>query len=203
MKSGRDRFEVLLTDSVRLISGFRFGYAIIGGAGVLAWGQPIATKDVDVLVNVRSGDYFGLLAAFLDKDYVLAAGKTKDQATMALRNGWWVRLFHPNDMWIDLARVRDAVDGAVVRRAQRVKFCGVAVRVAMPEDIVAYKLSRFSDKDKAGIKSILGASPRTFRLGELEKCAQELSRIHGTKVLRKLERVRRWLALAKVGRLEV
>lgn len=198
-----DRFENLLRSLVSILGSQEAPYAVIGGTGVLVWGNPVTTQDIDIIVTVRRRASKDVLGAFFSAGYVPALGKSREDAGNAFSNGWIVRLFHPNGLWVDAFRAVDAADKGIVTAARSACLLGVEFRVAAPEDIIAHKLVRFEDKDRVGIRSILVVSARSMAWSAVRNRAEQLARAYGEGVLAHLGEVEAWYDSAREGTLRL
>jgi hypothetical protein len=127
-------------------------YALIGGLAVGAWGQPRATQDVDCLVDLpRAAEerFCRALAAQrlgARADDLRAAREGRSHATVLDEEG----PFH-----VDLKLALTAEEKDQVREAVDVTISTGPVRVARPEDTVAYKVRFGTEQDLRDARSIV------------------------------------------------
>jgi len=166
--------ELLVTVSEALESlGVR--WAIGGSLASAAYGEPRATNDVDVIVELDEGSARALTARLSDSFYVDA-----DAAVTAARGG---RCFNVIDersfikVDVFVPRRGRLGRGQLDRRQMLEVFPGVRVPVLGPEDVVLQKLRWYrlggavSDRQWRDILSVLRA--RELDVAYLEEVAAE------------------------------
>jgi predicted nucleotidyltransferase len=104
-------------------------YVLIGGVGSASLGRPRWTHDIDVLVAPVDADRA--------LDTLAAAGFDPERT-----NPHWIFKATMRDVVVDIIfrTVGDIyLDDEMLAHAQRAEFCGVAARVAAPEDQIVIK----------------------------------------------------------------
>src|SRR5262245_46688920 len=133
---------MVVPDELRMIvtalerSGLR--YAITGSLASIAWGEPRATYDADVLVALRATDVTALQRAFPVPDWYLEASAVTDaingtgefnaiQGTTGTKIDFWIQGSRP----ANLARLA---------RRRRNSIAGIECWILSPEDTILAKL---------------------------------------------------------------
>ncbi|MGQ0536564.1 MAG: DUF6036 family nucleotidyltransferase [Methanobacteriota archaeon] len=160
----------------------RVDYAYVGGVAVMAWGQPRATSDVDALVALASDQIPDFVEALRAEG--LTAAATDFESARVDRSH--VTVFDDHSAFhVDVKLARDPSETAQVREALDVKFGDGVLRVARPEDTVAFKLSYGSPQDIQDVRSILVRQRGRLDVDRLREFARRL------KVSKDLERAMR------------
>lgn len=125
--------------------------AAIGGIALSLWGEPRATRDVDVKVLLGREDAPRLLKA-LGTDYVPISDDPLHALThfgfLFVEDRWGTRL--------DLLLSDTEFDVEVIRRARSVEMApGVVVNVCTAEDLLIYKLISTRPRDYDDAASIV------------------------------------------------
>lgn len=147
------------------------GYAFVGGIAVLAWGQPRATADVDALVDLPADRVARLVEKLAgeglvaDRRALSAALTSGGHATVEDTLG----AFH-----VDVKVARTDEEVAEVGRAVSVAVAGHELRIASPEDTVAFKLLFGSPQDLADARSILVRQAKRMDASRLRDVARAL-----------------------------
>lgn len=157
-------------------------YAFVGGIAVMGWGQPRATADVDVLIDLAPSQDDAFVAALFKEGLELDPRDLRD----ARDDRSHVTIHHPPSTFhVDLKLAttpeeRDEIAGGVVVELGRGR-----VVIPSPEQVIAYKLLYGTPQDVADARSILvrqegrldlpGLRDLASRLGVAEALAQLLS----------------------------
>lgn len=202
VKSDR-KLHALAKDAATALRVLKLPHVVLGGTGVVVWGRPYTTQDIDALVAMEPSAYFQVLTAFSAAGFILHPKKTAKDAIRVWEDGKFVRLYHRTGLHVDLAPAEYDVDRFAIQRAKLKDVFGTKLRVAAPEDVVAFKLPRFDDRDKYGIKTILVALRGAFDTVLLTRRAEALAKIHGRYVLDNYAIVRGWYKKAVARRLSI
>lgn len=127
-------------------------YALVGGFAVMAWGQPRATMDVDALTRLEEKRVVGFQVACRSERLQFSLEDAKD-ALRAEGRLSIMDLDSPYHVDVKIARALEEVQQ--VESAVDVKFEEGHLRVAAPEDTVAYKLLFGSPQDLADARSVI------------------------------------------------
>lgn len=144
-------------------------YVFVGGLAVLAWGQPRATMDVDVLLVVpedpgRFVEELGKVDLDIETWELDKALETSSHATVFDERS----SFH-----VDVKPALTRAELGEIERARSVPFEGRKLPFAPPEDVVAFKLSFGTAQDVQDARSILARQFERLDREALEKRARE------------------------------
>lgn len=165
-------FEETVLAFHRACAASGVGYALIGGVAVNAWGQHRTTADIHFLLALREER----ARAFADS--LAAEGLTVNRLDLrsAFRDRTHVTVvdaaagLHLDLKLALLPLEREQVDAAIV-----IEFEGGVVRVARPEDTVAFKLKFGSPQDWADARSILARQGKRLDEARLRRFASLLA----------------------------
>lgn len=124
-----DVFLDVLKQTVSAVEGAGIDYVLIGGVGSASLGRPRWTHDIDLLVRP------------MDADPVLEALAAANFETERTNEHWIFKAIrHRVVVDVIFRTVGDIyLDDAMLERARRGEFMGVAAQVAAPEDQVVIK----------------------------------------------------------------
>lgn len=146
-------------------------YALIGGFAVIAWGQPRTTQDVDVLLILDPHQVRGFHEALAKQGLDASEADFFD----ALRERSHVTILDASSHFhVDARAVRDAMETDQVRSAAAIDFKGQTIRVARPEETVAFKLKFGSEQDLQDARSILIRQEGRLDMQRLRALAKKL-----------------------------
>lgn len=161
-------------------------YVIVGGIAVMAWGQPRATMNIDALVALAPDD--------VDR-FAEAAGAESFQVDryaiqQAFEDQSHVTVFDQESAYhVDVKLAMSAEERAEVEAAVVVPFEGGDLRIAPPEEVVAWKLKFGAPQDLQDARSVVVRQGGDLDMGRLVSLAGRLG------VEKELERL-----MADVGR---
>lgn len=125
--------------------------AVVGGIALSIWGEPRATRDVDLRVLLGREEAHRLLAA-LTNDYALLA----DNPLTTLQKMGFLFVQDRAGVRLDLLLADTAFDREVVRRARPTEIApGKVIQVCSPEDLLIYKLISTRPRDHEDAASIV------------------------------------------------
>jgi hypothetical protein len=132
----------LLAEVVRVLEVSGVPYLVTGSVASSLQGEPRATHDVDIVVDLAKEQAKSLLAAFLPPAYYLSESSVLD----AIRQGSMFNLLSLSegdkvDFWLMKA---DAFDKSRFARRVVAEFQGLNFQVSAPEDTILAKL-RWAD----------------------------------------------------------
>lgn len=127
-------------------------YAIVGGIAVMAWGQPRATMDIGALVALEPDDIDRFAEAVEDESFQV----DRHAVRTAFEDRSHVTVFDQGSAYhVDVKLALDAEERAEVEAAVVVPFEGGDLRIAPPEDVVAWKLRFGAPQDLQDARSIV------------------------------------------------
>ncbi len=125
--------------------------AVVGGIALSVWGEPRATRDVDVRILLGREEAHRLLSALAD-EYILLA----DNPLEALRRMGFLFVQDRAGVRLDLLLADTDFDREVVRRARPVEIApGQVIYVCSAEDLLVYKLISTRSRDHEDAASIV------------------------------------------------
>lgn len=147
------------------------GYAFVGGLAVMAWGQPRATVDIDVLLIYTEEDIPGLAAALADEDLDVQ----RRDLRLSLQDGTHVTVLDERSQFhVDVKPALEDLEREEIQRAVEVDFGGSMLRFAPPEETLAFKLHFGSPRDREDARSILARQHGTMDVDRLRSLADRL-----------------------------
>ena len=148
--SAPDFFDILRT----LIESFPPSappYCLIGALALSAWGQPRATKDIDLLILLDESSWEELLRG------LASSGFLKDEAWSKhnpMLQGVMIRL-QSGDVPVDLLVPRDEQEEEALLRRQMIEVEGVSLWIVSPEDLVLMKLKAGRPYDFGDVVTVI------------------------------------------------
>ena len=154
MATGRDSppdfFQILRT----LITSFPTAtppYCLIGALALSAWGQPRATKDIDLLILLSESSQEELLKALASHGFL----KDETWSTHnSMLTGTMVRLQF-GDVPIDIFSPRDAQEEEALNRRRMIEVDGLSLWTISPEDLVLMKLKAGRPYDFGDVATVI------------------------------------------------
>lgn len=125
--------------------------AVVGGVALSLWGEPRATRDVDVRILLNRDEAHRLLSVLAD-EYVLLA----DDPLETLQKMGFLFVQDRAGVRIDLLLADTVFDREVVQRARPVEIApGKVMQVCRAEDLLIYKLISTRPRDYEDAASIV------------------------------------------------
>lgn len=125
--------------------------AVVGGIALSVWGEPRATRDVDVRVLLGREEAPRLLSALADQ-YVLLA----DDPQATLQRMGFLFVQDSTGVRLDLLLADTEFDREVVRRARPIEVGpGRVIYVCSAEDLLIYKLISTRPRDHEDAASVV------------------------------------------------
>jgi predicted nucleotidyltransferase len=126
-------------------------YAVIGGLAVQHWGEPRATRDIDIVAMVQSHRQEEFLNAIVQRFHP----RLPDAVPFAQRHGVLL-VTAANGVPVDISLGIPGYEEEVMRRAIRVAFPGTRpVRLVTAEDLIIHKCVAGRPRDLEDIERIL------------------------------------------------
>jgi hypothetical protein len=167
----------LLAYAVRALDEQRIPYLIVGSMASMAYGEPRLTRDIDIVVDLRSNQVEDLCAAFPADDFYVSL----PAARTAVARGGQFNIIHPTSgNKIDFMMARhDAWGLAQLARGRRLELLpNVLASVAAPEDVILGKLLYYregqSDKHLRDVAAMMQVSGDEIDAGYIARWAAEL-----------------------------
>ncbi|MEK7848528.1 MAG: nucleotidyltransferase [Chloroflexota bacterium] len=125
-------------------------YVVIGGIAASIWGRPRMTLDVDIVVVLLPEELSHFLESLAQSGF-----QVSPSAMRKLLRALPTKVRYGKRLSVDLRMASYTLDRQALERATPVRVLGTSLRIASKEDIIAYKVARFEDLDRADIKSII------------------------------------------------
>jgi hypothetical protein len=156
----------------------RIPYVIIGGIAASVLGRPRTTMDADVVILISKRRLRTFLNILKSNGFRIPPSR-EDKILEKLKRLLPVKISFKQRFSTDIRIASYSLDKSAIERALRIELFGKELPVASPEDIILYKIVRFSDLDKADMKAILSRFRGKLDLSYIRKGAQELIRETG------------------------
>jgi len=133
-------------------------YVIVGGVLVSIYGEPRATKDVDVIVNLKLGNE-ELIRRFLitAKKYDLEVIGGIETIRRALKEHIHFTVFNKSYLyWMDVQGIYSILDKIVFETRRKMQILGLEAWVESLEALIVAKLSvYYSDQSVRDVRSMI------------------------------------------------
>lgn len=157
------------------LTAARVRYVIIGGIAASIHGEARTTRDADVVVVLREAQVAPLLRKFRAFGFSFDLEKARRQ----LKSGAAVKLLFPNRLSVDLRIAEYGIDEAALETREAAHLFGLRLFVCAPEELVVYKLARFSPLDREDIRAILKTQGKRLDRQRVRSLARQLARETG------------------------
>jgi len=152
----------LLRLIVEALEDLQVPYMVVGSIASGAYGEPRMTQDIDIVVDLRSGNVEGLCRRFASPDFHVEP----DAVRQAIRTRGQCNIIHgASGNKVDLILLKDtAWNARQFERRQRLEIIkGRQTCIATPEDIILSKMLWYKEggsekhlRDVAGILKVSG-----------------------------------------------
>ncbi len=149
-------FEELLARIALALDRQAIPYMIIGGQAVLRYGEPRATKDIDVTLGAGISELDAVRRALADMGL---EPLVEDVGDFARRTMVVPAIDRPSGIRVDLILSFSPYEKQALARAQGVNLGGTKVRFASLEDVVIHKIVAGRPRDLEDVRSILLKNP--------------------------------------------
>ena len=152
--------DELLRHLVSVLEELDIPYALAGSIASIAYGEPRATLDIDVVVELAESSIAALSQRFPAPDYYMDA----EAAVDAVRRGSQFTIIHPSSgLKVDVFPERDEVAvSQLARRRRMAALPGLTATFSPPEELILKKLIYYeaggSDKHLRDIRAMLDVS---------------------------------------------
>ena len=166
----------LLQHLVSALEELELPYALAGSIASMAYGEPRATLDIDVVVRLGTDDVEPLAARFPRDEFYLDT----EAARQAISEGSQFNIIHPGSgIKIDVFVEGDEVERVQIEDRRRMQALpGMTATFSPPEELILKKLLYFreggSEKHLRDVKAMLEISPEQIDLGRIERGATAL-----------------------------
>jgi hypothetical protein len=165
-------------------------YVVIGGIAVGVFGKPRSTRDVDVVFAIPSERISNVLDELAGAGLVL---NHRANVEAKLKAGRPAKILWDKKFSLDLRLATFSIDLDAIAHAASVTFQGRRLAVARPEELIVYKLARFSDQDRGDIRNLMQIQAGALRWPRIKKLAGKLAEESGlTEIPGRLDTISRW-----------
>lgn len=152
-------------------------YALGGSIASIAYGEPRATLDIDVIASLDAENLAAFCARFPPEDFYLDA----DAAAEAVREGAQFNIIHPaSGMKIDVfSESKDEVAKSQIERSRRLPALpGLTAAFSAAEELIVKKMQYYqlggSDKHLRDVRAMLDISGADIDLGRIQEWVDRL-----------------------------
>ncbi|MBI4333507.1 MAG: nucleotidyltransferase [Chloroflexi bacterium] len=182
--------EEMIRAVARDLQSLGVKYAVIGGIAASVWGRPRMTLDADIVIMVPTGKLSTLLETLSRSGFQVATTAMKKLLAMLP-----VKLSYTKGLSVDLRVASYSLDNQALDRAVTITLLGARLPVASKEAVIAYKVARFNDLDKADIKATITRWKKKLDMQyAVGACRQLAAETGDRRTLANLDTVLSWLA---------
>lgn len=166
----------LLLHLVQVLEDLEIPYAVAGSVAAIAYGEPRATRDIDVVVDLTAADLGRLKDRFPEGEFYL----DEDAAREAVSRRGQFNIIHPSSGFrLDLFVAGDRIEHRQVARARELPAIGErTARFSPPEELILKKLQYYaagaSDRHLRDIGAMLQVSGDIIDRSLVEREAEAL-----------------------------
>jgi len=147
-------------------------YFVIGRMAVPAWGEPVASRDIDLVLVLEKEKINKLLVELKKEGFKFEHEKVREK----LGAGKPAKLRYEEPYSLDLRVATFTIDRQALKRALSFEIFGREWKVAPPEELILYKLGSMKARDIEDIKSILKNPNLKLDWNRMEELANTLSK---------------------------
>lgn len=149
-------FRDLIENMAKMLEERGIAYMLIGGQAVLLYGEPRATKDIDVTLDVGPDRLHDILNIVRDLDWMVLV---EDPYTFVNKTLVLPCQDPQTGIRIDFIFSFSEYEHQAIRRVKRVKVGDTRVMFASAEDIIIQKVIAGRPRDLEDVKIILAKNP--------------------------------------------
>lgn len=156
-------FETGIVQVLAACDRIRRPYFVGGSVAAMAYGEPRATADVDVVIDATGTDVAAVLSAFPEEGWYVPPPEVLRRELGRGSRGSFNLLHHETGLKVDFYPAgQEALNRYGLERLRTIDAFGLAMPIAPPEYIVAMKLRWWSishqDKHLRDIRGMLATS---------------------------------------------
>ncbi len=167
----------LLRHALGVLESLGIEHMVVGSMASMAYGEPRLTRDIDLVVNLRSEQVDPLCDAFAAPEFYVS----RDAAREAVRQRSQFNVIHPgsgNKVDLIVARLDAWGQSQLARRKAVTILPGLVARTAAPEDVILGKMWYYQvgehEKHLRDIASMLRISSSEIDRDYITHWAREL-----------------------------
>lgn len=168
--------EKMIHPLAEVLAGKR--YVLIGGIAVDIFGRQRYTHDVYIIITISKKELPNLVDKLNEHGFKISESYKKVFTDKLLRQKA-AKILFDKYFSVDFRIESYSIDKAAIKRAVPVQIFGKKFSVATPEDIIVYKMARFSDQDKADIQGIIERHGKKLDSAYIKKATQRLIKESG------------------------
>ncbi|HZO15012.1 MAG TPA: DUF6036 family nucleotidyltransferase [Polyangiaceae bacterium] len=165
-----------LADVARALESLGVRWYLFGAQAAIHYGSPRVTADVDVTVELAAVTPATLVAS------LRAVGiepRFEFDEVFVARARVLPMIHVASGMGVDVVVAGPGPEEEFLERARQIRFEGVTIPIASPNDIVVMKMLAGRAKDLEDVVGILRATPEDLDVGEIRALLAELEQILG------------------------
>jgi predicted nucleotidyltransferase len=151
-------FRDLIENLARMLDKKGISYMLIGGQAVLLYGDPRATKDIDVTLGIGPDGLHDIIKIVKDLNWKVLV---EDPQAFVAKTLVLPCLDSQTGIRIDLIFSFSEYEHQAIRRVKRVQIGDTSVMFASVEDVVVQKVIAGRPRDLEDVKIILAKNPET------------------------------------------
>lgn len=136
----------------KILSQLKLPYCIVGALAVAVWGEPRATRDLDVLILLTPKDKRNLLSELTKFGFKI---DTAWELHNPMIRKFQTRVMDENKIILDLLEPRDTFQEEVIHNSVEQDIFGVVFKLPTPENLILMKLKAGRPRDFEDALSIL------------------------------------------------
>ncbi|OGQ34890.1 MAG: hypothetical protein A3F16_06290 [Deltaproteobacteria bacterium RIFCSPHIGHO2_12_FULL_43_9] len=136
----------------KTLSQLELPYCIVGALAVAVWGEPRATRDLDILILLTSEDRGNLLSKLTKFGFKI---DTAWELQNPMIRQFQTRLLDENKIILDLLEPRDTFQEEVIHNSVKQVIFGVEFKLPTAENLILMKLKAGRPRDFEDALSIL------------------------------------------------
>lgn len=161
----------VLTDVARLLEREQVPYMLIGGLAVLVWGEPRATIDIDVTVDVSTGN----LPSFARSVSEIGTPVPDDDPIGFADRNRVLPIRTPDGIGVDFILATLSFELDAIGRAPIIDFEGTAIRVCTAEDLIVHKIVSERARDHGDVVGVLRRQATRLDIAALDRMIERMA----------------------------
>lgn len=162
----------MISQLAEVLEGKR--YVLIGGIAVAINGRQRYTHDADIVITISKAELPRLVDKLNEYGFKISESYKKTFSDKLLRQKA-AKILYDKDYSVDFRIESYSIDKEAIKRAIPVEIYGKKLSVATPEDIIVYKMARFSDQDRADIQGIIERHGKKLDTAYINKASDKLT----------------------------
>ncbi len=148
-------------------------YVLIGGIASAIHGIQRYTRDADIVLTVTKEELHDLIKKLKEHGFEISKSYEENFTDKILKRQP-AKILYSNEYSVDFRVGSYTIDKESIQRAQPYQIYDRIYLVATPEDIVVYKMARFSGRDQFDIQGIVERNGNKLDIAYIKKSAEQL-----------------------------